>query len=117
MYSYSYIKVEGTLRYIITIILNTAAITLSLSVDPSASSLTVSWRLSDGMAATTYTISYYKKSFTCFNESGSGITTSQTQYRLTGLEEDVEYSVTVTASLSGGAKLLNVACFTTLTAG
>ena len=52
----------------------------------------------------TYSISYSNTNNTqCFNDSNdiSDISGSETMYNLTGLQEATEYSITVTAILSG----------------
>ena len=79
---------------------------LSVSVDStSTTSLTISWTLHDSVTATSYTISYSNTNTQCFTESYDdiiGITDSETMYTLTELQEDSEYSITVTAILSDG---------------
>ena len=73
--------------------------TLSLS----ATSVTISWTLADGLTATNdYTISYSNTDTECFATSYDDITTSHTVYTLTGLEEGTDYSITVTVVLSDG---------------
>ena len=70
------------------------------------------------MTATGYTISYYNtNNIDCLNDSRSGITTSGTSYQLTGLEEGTEYSITVTATLTGGRTEQDTVTATTRTAG
>ena len=69
------------------------------------------------MTATGYTISYSNTNNTdCFTDSRSGITTSGTSYTLTGLEEGTQYSITVTATLTGG-RTEDTTTATTRTAG
>ena len=45
------------------------------------------------------------------------ITGSETMYRLTGLGEGTEYSITVTATLTGGGSREDMAVGTTVAAG
>ena len=79
---------------------------LSVSVDAlSTTSLTISWSLASDLSTTTdYTISYSNSDTECFTTSYDDITTSQTTYQLTGLEEGTNYTftVTITLALSGG---------------
>ncbi|CAI8029809.1 Receptor-type tyrosine-protein phosphatase F, partial [Geodia barretti] len=64
-----------------------------------------------------YTISYYNTNNTgCFNHSRSDITTSRASYQLTGLEEGTQYSITVTATLTGGRTEQDIITATTRTA-
>ena len=67
-------------------------------------SLTISWDLEDSLTATTFTISYSNTNTDCFTDFStiSDIADSETMYTLTGLEEGTEYSITVTATLTGG---------------
>ncbi|CAI8051475.1 Tyrosine-protein phosphatase Lar-like, partial [Geodia barretti] len=68
----------------------------------SSTSLTVSWTLEDSLTATSYTISYSNTNNTdCFNDSRSDIPASGTSHTLDDLEEATEYSITVTATLTG----------------
>ena len=62
-------------------------------------SLNMSWTLRT--STTAYTIFYSNNNPECFNDSKS-LTTSETMYILTGLEEGTEYSITVTANVTGG---------------
>ena len=77
---------------------------LSVLVDSTYTSLTISWDLEDSLTATAFTISYSNNNTDCFNDSStiSDIAGSETMYTLTGLEEGTEYSITVTATLTGG---------------
>ena len=68
----------------------------------STTSITISWTLNEGVTATGYTISYSNTNTDCFSDSRSGISVSGTSHTLTGLEEGTEYSITVTAILTGG---------------
>ncbi|CAI8050555.1 Receptor-type tyrosine-protein phosphatase delta, partial [Geodia barretti] len=91
---------------------------LTVSATPSSStSLTISWTLEDSLTATSYTISYYNTNTDCFTHSRSGISASGTSYTLDGLEEGTEYSITVTATLTGnGGTQEGSTTATTLTA-
>ena len=77
-----------------------------VSVDSmSTTSLTISWMLDERVTATGYSISYSNTNTQCFTRSYddiTGITSSETTYTLTGLQEGTEYSITVTAMLSKG---------------
>ena len=79
---------------------------LSVTLDStSVTSLTVSWVLPEELTATSYTISYSNTNNTqCFTDSNdiTGIAASETTYTLTDLQENTEYSITVTALLSDG---------------
>ena len=71
----------------------------------STTSLTISWTLADGVTATGYTISYSNTNNTeCITAGYPDITTgaSESSRELMDLEEGTEYSITVTARLSGG---------------
>ena len=65
----------------------------------SSTSLTISWILYD-VTATKYIISYSNTDIDCFNISYDNITVSIMALELFYLEEDTEYSITVTAILS-----------------
>ena len=76
---------------------------LSISVGfSSTASITISWILAEGVTATGYTISYSNTNTDCFSDSSSGISASGMSYTLTDLEEGTEYSINVTATLTGG---------------
>ena len=91
----------------------------SVSVNTSSNtSLTLSLTLSESITATTYFISYSTTDTDCF--TGSNITSvdgNLTMYTLTGLEEGTEYSITVTATLTGGGTEQDAITATTTTAG
>ena len=65
-------------------------------------SLTISWALFED--ASTFTVSYFNINTGCFNDTNtiSGISSSETMYTLTGLEEGTNYSIAVTAIMVGG---------------
>ena len=93
---------------------------LQLSVvSSSTTSLTISWTLAGGVTATGYTISYSNTNTDCFTHSDTitDIPGSETMYTLTGLEEGTEYSITVTATLSGGGTGEDSLTATTMAAG
>ena len=84
----------------------------------SFTTLIISWTLERTLTATGYNISYSNTNNTdCFTDSRSGITTSGTSYQLTGLEEGTQYSITVTATLTGGRTQQDTIIATTRTAG
>ena len=76
------------------------AVELSVTVSSSPNTVTISWALFDGA----FTISYSNTNTDCFTDSSiiSDIAGSETMYTLTGLEEGTEYSITVTATPTGG---------------
>ena len=92
---------------------------LSVSVTSSTTtSLTISWALEESLSATSYFISYSATDTDCF--SGSNTISADgtlTMYTLTGLEEGTEYSITVTATLTGGGSKEDTITFTTISAG
>ena len=90
---------------------------LSVSVISSTTtSLTISWALVEGVTATSYSISYSATNTDCFTGSNTipPIAGSETLYRLDDLEEGTEYSITVTATLTGGGSQEDVAVGTTM---
>ena len=70
----------------------------------STDSLTLSWELEDSLTAISYVIIYSNTNTDCFTNANTipDIAGSETMYTLTGLEEGTEYSITVTATLTGG---------------
>jgi len=68
---------------------------------------------------TGYNISYSNTDTQCFTDSHtvSGIAAGETSHTLTYLEEGTEYTITVTALLSGGGTDEDSATATTLAAG
>ena len=91
---------------------------LSVSVISSTTtSLTISLALEEGVTATSYSISY--SATDCFTGSNTipPIAGSETMYTLPGLEEGTEYSITVTASITGGGSQQYMDVGTTLAAG
>ena len=90
---------------------------LTVSVTGSSStSLTISWTLEDSLTAASYTISFSNTNTDCFTNSSSGIPASGTSHTLGGLEEGTEYSITVTATLTGGGTQEGSTVASTLTA-
>ena len=90
-----------------------------MSVNPSSpTSLTISWTVDDGVVVDSYTISYTTTE--CVTDSGTSpdITGSARSHELTGLEEGTEYSITVTATLTGsGGTVEDDGTGTTMEAG
>ena len=81
--------------------------------------MTISWALVQGVTATAFTISYTINT-NCFNDTNTtpSIAGSETRYTLTGLEEGTQYSITVTATFTGGGRTeQNTIIATTITAG
>ena len=94
---------------------------ISAKVDGStiSTSLTILWMLADGTTVTGYSISYSNTDTQCFTDSDtvSGIAAGETSHTLTNLEEGTEYTITVTALLTGGGTDEDSATATTLAAG
>ena len=82
----------------ITLLFQTLSPTVTETTTSSVS-LNMSWTLRT--STTAYTIFYSNNNPECFNDSNS-LTTSETMYTLTGLEEGTEYSITITANVTGG---------------
>ena len=85
----------------------------------STNSLNISWALVEGVTATAFTISYSNTNTHCFTDSSTicDIAGSDVMYTLTGLEEGTEYSITVTATLTGGGTEQDTITATTMPAG
>ena len=85
----------------------------------SSTSLAISWSLADGAAVTGYSISYSNTDTQCFTDSDavSGVAAGETSHTLTNLEEATEYTITVTALLTGGGSDEESTTATTLAAG
>ena len=82
--------------------------------------LIISWALEEGVTATSYSISYSATDTDCFTDSNTmipDIDGSETMYRLPGLEEGTEYSITVTATITGEGSQQDMDVGTTLAAG
>ena len=107
------------LLYSVTVSFSPQSDGLTVSATPSSStSLTISWTLGDSLTATSYTISYSNTNTGCFPDSRRDISASGTSHTLDGLEEGTEYSITVTATLTGnGGTQEGSTTATTLTAG
>ena len=91
-----------------------------MAVDSAEStSLTISWSLADGATVTGYSTFYSSTDTQCFTDSRtvSGIAAGETSHLLTELEEATEYTVTVTALLTGGGSDEDNVTATTLAAG
>ena len=91
------------------------------SSSSTATTLTISWMLDDGIAEMieSYTIPYSNTNTDCFTDSNNitDITASETMYTLTDLEEGTGYSITVTATLSDGETAEDNLTATTMAAG
>ena len=80
--------------------------------------LTIEWTLADNITATDYAISY--SNIDCRTDTYDYITsisTSQTMYTVTGLEEGTDYSFTVTVTLSDGIIAVKTTTATTMNSG
>ena len=82
-------------------------------------SLTLSWTLAGGTSATGYNIFYSNTDMQCFTNSDTlpGIAANETNLTLAHLEEGAEYTITVTALLTGGGTDEDNVTATTLAAG
>ena len=80
---------------------------LSVSIySTSETSLAISWAVVEEVTATAFTIYCKTNNIDCFTECStvSDIAGSEIMYTLTGLEEGTKYSITVTATLTGGGR-------------
>ena len=84
-----------------------------------STSLTLSWPLVDDVTVTGYRISYSNTDTQCFTDSDivSGIAAGETSHTLSDLEEGTEYTITVTALLTGGGNDEDSVTATTLVVG
>ena len=100
------------------LILTSGAISVAVG-STSSTSLAISWSLADGAAVTGYSISYSNTDTQCFTDSHtvSGIAAGETSHTLSDLEEGTEYTITVTALLTGGGTDEGSVTATTLAAG
>ena len=74
---------------------------LSISdISSTTTSISISWTLAEGVVASSYTISYSNTK--CVPSDPNTMSGSQTMYTLDPLEEGTEYSITITATLTGG---------------
>ena len=89
-------------------------------ISSTTTSLTISWALEESLTATSYSISYSATNTDCIPGSNTmipDIAGSETMYRLPGLEEGTEYSITVTTTLTGGGSQQDMDVGTTVAAG
>ena len=89
-------------------------------ISSTTTSLTISWMLEESLTADSYSISYSATDTDCIpgaNTMVPPIAGSETMYRLPGLEEGTEYSITVTATLTGGGSQQDMDVGTTVAAG
>ena len=95
--------------------------TVESSYSATTTSLTITWTLDDDVTVTieSYTISYSNTNTECFSDSDeiTGIAASETMYTLTDLQEDTEYSITVTVLVSDGETVEDNITAITLAAG
>ena len=102
---YSWLIGGVHLSHVHNVVLFSFSVFSKVSTSSSTTSITISWTLADGETATSYSISYSNTNNTqCFTDSNdiTDISTSETMYTLTDLQEDTEYSITVTAILRDG---------------
>ena len=88
-------------------------------ISSTTTSLTISLALEEGVTATSYSISYSATDTDCIPDSITipPIAGSETMYRLDDLEEGTEYSITVTATITGGGSQEDMAVASTVAAG
>ena len=92
---------------------------LNIQFSTTTTSVSISWVAADGVTVTGYSLSYSNTDTSCFSDSDtvSGIADSATQHTLSNLQEFTEYTITVTAMLSGGGTEQISVTTTTLSAG
>ena len=91
-----------------------------ISVTTESTSLTISWALEEiHVPVTGYSISYSNTDTQCFTDTDivSGIAANEICHTLTGLQEDTEYTITVTAILTIGGTTDDDVTAMTLPAG
>ena len=86
-------------------------------ISSTTTSLTISLALEEGVTATSYSISYSATDTDCFTDSNTIPDFAGSETILPGLEEGTEYSITVTATITGGGSEQDMAVGTTVATG